>query len=142
MLFAFDIVDSVDKPAFVVPASLNTDDYFETRKDKQYKVQFTMVNISFLFRDQWTSINNADCKLTMTDFDSAKTQLQKKNRLDKLVIKKHRKAKEVIEYDDEYEENEADEDQENDEQDEEELEENLRNDEDLEVLDRAIEDRD
>lgn len=85
LMYSFDEVGSINKPAFVVPNSLEENDSYQTNKELQIRITFTSVPMSFLFRDKWSALDTDTLTFTKTKFDKKKTMTEKRNLLSKLV---------------------------------------------------------
>jgi len=144
--YAFDTVDTITKPAFVVPISCEESDYFRRDERIQKDMQFTSIPLQFFFRDRWSSMDNSELTFKNSVYDNAKTDMDRLKIIDSLVIKKivkaplpsdgppkkKRKKKVIIEEEDEDERVEEEEYVEDDD------DEDMRDDEDLHMIDRAL----
>lgn len=136
-MYSFDHVGSINKPAFVVPSSLQEDDSYQPKKQLQLMVRFTSVPMSFLFRGNWSTMDNQDTKFTKSEFDSGDSKRSKRKLLSKLVTISANDMKKLADMAEEAVEMEADVDS-----DDEDDAENMRDNEELNLIQMALGDGD
>jgi hypothetical protein len=71
--FTFDTVDSIFRPAFVIPTRIYESDYYVSNKKERVGVTFTTVPIQFLLRDNWSKMDNKELGLRSSPYDRAST---------------------------------------------------------------------
>ena len=93
--FTFDTVDSIFRPAFVIPTRIYESDYYVSNKKERVGVTFTTVPIQFLLRDNWSKMDNKELGLRNSPYDKA-SSTKKKTMLKALWTVKPPKLLKVI----------------------------------------------
>jgi hypothetical protein len=70
MKLTFDAVDSIIKPAFVVPLNLDVDSVFEKKKSSK-EVIVLEIPVQFLTRDNWKSMDDKQIVIKKSAYDKA-----------------------------------------------------------------------
>lgn len=144
--YAFDTVDTITKPAFVVPNSCEEADYFRRDERLQKNMVFTSIPLQFFFRDRWSRMDDSEVKFKNSAYDNAKTDEDRLKIVDSLVKKNpvvtpaapmappQKKRKKAVVQEEEEEEEEVTEEEYVEDDDNE----DMRDEEDLQMIDRAL----
>jgi hypothetical protein len=90
----FDSVDSIIKPAVVVPKNLKVESLYDpgkTGKIIRKSVTLLEIPIQFLQRDNWKHMDNKGMTIKKTSYDKAKTQMERDELWQALKVPKSRK---------------------------------------------------
>jgi len=69
--FTFDTVDSIFRPAFVIPTRIYESDYYASDRRERASKTFTSIPIQFLLRDNWSKMDNKELGLRSSPYDRA-----------------------------------------------------------------------